>query len=1819
MAFEQIATTSEWQDKAALQSAKVLAILELKDSVISGLERELDIAQTEAASFRGRLEEAEESRVPCTRADTWSPELHALKADALEAEGRMQEAEAELVSIRLAEQKAEQKTEMIHAELLRLKVEASDSSSSSSAEVVRLESELLDCQKKLALVERSYHTARRGELEATKHDGALRDRSRGAEKGRSHLGVSSNGDDVDGSCRQANIETHIVSAEESGLGKWLHGILRDTAATIDSAVRECSATDASAISAPIGKHDDRLVVAPVSKKGPSKVARHSEIGLKPKSAQDQVAKHVNFQQLQSLRLQRQSLEIELRNELAHASRVSKSQAETEAHVKMEVGQQKAAMQQMHVSLCELEEHASRLDAQELQAECECQEVKYQLRAAEEEVSRYDQELLAACHRLDDAMASGGEQSPRILEQHELIGELTGRILGLLEQQGTNWSKLEKAEESAQEANAAVVEAELSQLGGSRGKSVDNLAEGIVLRVNLEASKASCGIAKTRLRQAVRERAGLQDELSQIQEELRQREYAEAENCYEAEELKQQLAELRQREDFTEDAELQLSSQVQCRAASLPMRLLRELKMVDDVDTNSALRHEALPTSESPAMSASKACAIILHHLAKAQRDESLSEIEACRWGKLAQSARARELELSQELHMSRSSGPAQRNHMQVRLSWHMDPGIVIEPDMSGEDGAESESTSSAEIAMAFLETRVEDLKLELQAERARCKEVRLQLCSWDASEFGVGIHQRELPSAWHESLLMHLGEVRSAVDNSSEALCMSNAMGKAMESALDDMAVECKHFSNYLQGLLLHHSRLQAALDPHSSAAQPNLKTDTAQLEAVSESLQRARKDAQVSRVELTEVRSELAVERQRVGDLECDISQLQAREEARHQAMLLSSGELQSEHGSEELQGTTIGNICSPDLAPTSTRSSSWSVPPTTVSCIIKRLRELCVNIAQEASPQAATADHSSLRAELQQLNCTCDQLIAHSHSHHSMPGDVAEKMKQGNVIADMEQGQVKTTSIEAPIPESDETLRGHGRSSASDPAVMPACRDEDGISESRAELLERVEAMLKLQREFQTRHRSAVMELGKLKEDRESHLSSMGELQQALGDSASELQDAALGVACDVSEKIQSAEASVMNELEEAFKLQCKEQTTQLCSAEMASLEVAERCEYEVQAASAKLAAAEERTTLAELVVSEASLAAESEAGSKKLALESMAKAEASAKSVQAAIAEAEQATKVQVDSCLEASRQLHAALAEITMQETKEHSVHNELKQELESARCKICEVENNTAELLAESGRLQNKAASQIQEVGSFLKDRVVNAGNGSADQLVERRGNLPDRAQDIPEAHSSRAVLDSLRLEEHELQLRLEHLIARKEQHSKLHLVQKRNLQQEVDELCLASSGSESENGEYAIGQARRAGTSTANDLSRSVSENKHAIKHLEQHVSELKHTQLEMTLQLNSIKQHSELLVQEDSRGRVSARRGEEVLVRELETARRRETAALREMDRLQRALDVHRKLPLCGHRSLDSKRQEQEQERLHHKLREHQVAQRFTRTQMRKLKQLLKHEHEQQKHLNSRITSLREGRLRLRDDIKASEQQLRASRDDAERKRQLVATLQKRCSETASSDAAASSSTSAWPSSEVSEVAALKSLIQRSRRELSRKDRAVRDLQHEIVESRRREEHCKESAASRAMADASRARALQADVLRKGHELRDAQTRSELLQARVTDFESRSRIESERLKSRASVVSSRADRMDGSSAQLTMSGSLPADQAWLPADPVSHQDGYAHRATCDTPSIVLTPGAASAIEDSMQILNLHPEDASEFLHVLTT
>ncbi|CAE7292056.1 unnamed protein product [Symbiodinium natans] len=236
--------------------------------------------------------------------------------------------------------------------------------------------------------------------------------------------------------------------------------------------------------------------------------------------------------------------------------------------------------------------------------------------------------------------------------------------------------------------------------------------------------------------------------------------------------------------------------------------------------------------------------------------------------------------------------------------------------------------------------------------------------------------------------------------------------------------------------------------------------------------------------------------------------------------------------------------------------------------------------------------------------------------------------------------------------------------------------------------------------------------------------------------------------------------------------------------------------------------------------------------------------------------------------------------------------------------------------------------------------------------------------------------------------------------------------------------------------------------------------------------------------------------------GSTAPRQREQVLLTELAAIRSQETTLLEEMEALRQEADadaepvspvnpVGRLSLTTTHKPTSSAATARELQRLHAQLR-----------RAREQKEVLKQEV---------AAGEREEDL-LRKELEEVEQHLRLSRDDAERKRAFIATLQNHCVGEASTE---------HLEAQAKRQAELSSSLAKARQSLASKETRLKALRAEAAEAKRRRETRRDAAAAdarRCAADLARTKALRSELRRKERALQELWAQSEVMESRLEE-----------------------------------------------------------------------------------------------------
>lgn len=290
----------------------------------------------------------------------------------------------------------------------------------------------------------------------------------------------------------------------------------------------------------------------------------------------------------------------------------------------------------------------------------------------------------------------------------------------------------------------------------------------------------------------------------------------------------------------------------------------------------------------------------------------------------------------------------------------------------------------------------------------------------------------------------------------------------------------------------------------------------------------------------------------------------------------------------------------------------------------------------------------------------------------------------------------------------------------------------------------------------------------------------------------------------------------------------------------------------------------------------------------------------------------------------------------------------------------------------------------------------------------------------------------------------------------------------------------------------------------------------------------------------------------------------------------------------------------------------------------------------------LQQHQQEHGDHWRARHATLAKEGAQLKEHMEDLETQLRLTKQESERRRALIAALQKRCGPAAAEEKEKAET--------VSEYEEARKRLYTAQRGLARKDAMIQDLRRDLSEVRQQSKQAvqrEEAGASKAAADAARARSLRLETQRKEESLLQARKEAETLKSqllaemeRKTPARARSAIVPGRRMQRvrdvpAQVALECAFETGGGNASSSKVPSLAATAAASIAAAPLQLDAapplaLVDRSLRDSDEALLPGGCAgetdvsltsltasfetSALHDSLSILNLRPEDLSAFL-----
>eukprot|EP00929_Paragymnodinium_shiwhaense_P067945 TRINITY_DN34153_c0_g1_i2.p1 TRINITY_DN34153_c0_g1~~TRINITY_DN34153_c0_g1_i2.p1 ORF type:complete len:1989 (+),score=598.47 TRINITY_DN34153_c0_g1_i2:202-6168(+) len=378
---------------------------------------------------------------------------------------------------------------------------------------------------------------------------------------------------------------------------------------------------------------------------------------------------------------------------------------------------------------------------------------------------------------------------------------------------------------------------------------------------------------------------------------------------------------------------------------------------------------------------------------------------------------------------------------------------------------------------------------------------------------------------------------------------------------------------------------------------------------------------------------------------------------------------------------------------------------------------------------------------------------------------------------------------------------------------------------------------------------------------------------------------------------------------------------------------------------------------------------------------------------------------------------------------------------------------------------------------------------------------------------------------------------------------------------------------------------------------------------------------------LHAERQEAQALSQRCQEEVVAAQRDDFWLMRELAAARGRETALLHELERLrglvlfdagQDAVAAVTAEPMIASHGAVERLGMQERDRSE------------LQSEARRLKKQLADERQRREQLRSRLTTCEKEAEALKQKGKDTETQLRMHKDEAERRRALIESLQQRC--------AAADVESKEEQETLREAEETAKKLQVAKRDLGKRDSAIRELGQELGAARKVRAELEEQLRARdtrVEAQSSRIRVLTTQAQQKDATLKEARTEVLALQSALRREESHAR---ERLARR----DSRAGKEPAARGQAHHSVSQPpkveaasdAPSVEAPgemeesafSEPLPSSSIHEQHEAAEQPRPPRLPSRlweslsidSSALQDSLQILNLRPEDLDGFLDAST-
>lgn len=800
---------------------------------------------------------------------------------------------------------------------------------------------------------------------------------------------------------------------------------------------------------------------------------------------------------------------------------------------------------------------------------------------------------------------------------------------------------------------------------------------------------------------------------------------------------------------------------------------------------------------------------------------------------------------------------------------------------------------------------------------------------------------------------------------------------------------------------------------------------------------------------------------------------------------------------------------------------------------------------------------------------------------------------------------------------------------------------RYEQAAAESREALMRRMESALSVQKELQAGYQGAARQLALMRAERVAQDGATLELRQTVASYEEELK-AAAAASARAQDEVAAAEGVAMATLE----ARCQSRV----EAVLASLS---ENEAEVAALRRNSASHEEVSYQLALAVQRAE-AAESAAQTKARALfECEADAEG-------AVSHFEQGLKSLHDELRE-SRHGHRVLEEKVVAESTAAAEAKVLAATLRGRLRRAEAGAKATADLRTRCESLVNSATVAKEAQAALETSEAVIAETRAELQRVERRARAELEAQaaiadglrisaaQCPQVQVPIGELAQLKAAERDLRLQLEaseaaelwQEIARKEDQDEWR----------KERWALEARAWEAERKELRCSEMEALAADKRALQSVVQAEETTSLLAVTTENRRLLQSAQELHQELVTAQRAVESLRAECNAEAFAAKRAEGLRERDLAASHGRQAALLEEMERLREAAGQSRSLFGDAVTASDGELERDRLLRSGDLSSDQNASRRSERAEVKRLQRVIAQERDQREQLRQRAADSEREVAQLRASIKDTEQQLRLCREDADRKRALVTVLQRRCGQ-ASPDASCGTAAADLVGSETgAKLDEARRRLSAAQKDLARKDLAIQELSKELQQARiqlQEQRRREETGAARAEADAARARALRAEAQRKDEALRQAQSRAQVFQAELAAHErAASTARASRFISQRTGATARSaeDPRFASLEKRRLPVVSPSDSFSGPL-PLTDDSHYAEETTAQphlpggsSPSATPEPFSAldralqssassallsaggpfssldvSAVEDSINILNLRAEDLGDFL-----